>query len=265
MCYAITGGTHLNPVWKSVHPLHAVKALADDIAIIDNPNSDDDLTPYVLNGLGSDFREIAVPIWARENPFAFEELHDLLVGHENYLRCLEAATHQLVVATNFTNRKSGSSGGQPRSFNKQFGLSHYSGQGQAQARSANRDGCRSNGSGRPNNNQRPYKPKCQICDQLGHTAKSCPQLNSNDITANSTTTSTAKEQKWLLDFPASHNITSDFQNLSIHYEYGRTNEVVLGDGSSLAISHVETDHEGDPTKRFENGVYIFPESLVGTS
>ena len=44
--------------------IHAVKALANKIAIIDHPISDDDLTLYVLNGLGPDFREIAAPIRA---------------------------------------------------------------------------------------------------------------------------------------------------------------------------------------------------------
>jgi hypothetical protein len=62
-----------------------VKALADEIAIINHLILDDDLTLYVLNGLGIDFREIVVPIQARETPLAFEELHDLLVGHESYL------------------------------------------------------------------------------------------------------------------------------------------------------------------------------------
>ena len=65
--------------------LHAIKALADEIAIIDQLISDDDLTLYVLNGLGPDFREIAAPIRARETSLAFEELHELLVGHESYL------------------------------------------------------------------------------------------------------------------------------------------------------------------------------------
>ncbi|KAF5482360.1 hypothetical protein F2P56_002936 [Juglans regia] len=46
--------------------LHVVKALADEIALIDHPISNDDLTLYILNGLGSDFREIVVPIRARE-------------------------------------------------------------------------------------------------------------------------------------------------------------------------------------------------------
>ena len=35
--------------------LHVVKALVDEITIIDHPISDDDLTLYVLNGLGPYF------------------------------------------------------------------------------------------------------------------------------------------------------------------------------------------------------------------
>ena len=42
--------------------LHIVKALANEIAIIDHSISDDDLTLYVLNGLGPNFREIVAPI-----------------------------------------------------------------------------------------------------------------------------------------------------------------------------------------------------------
>ena len=66
--------------------LHAVKTLSDKIATMDHSISDDDLTPYVLNGLGPDFWEIVAPIRARELPLTFEDLHDLLVGHEAYLR-----------------------------------------------------------------------------------------------------------------------------------------------------------------------------------
>ena len=39
-----------------------MKALADEIAIIDHSISDDDLTLYVLNGLGPNFWEIVAPI-----------------------------------------------------------------------------------------------------------------------------------------------------------------------------------------------------------
>ena len=50
--------------WSIIEYLRAVKALADEMAIIDHPISDDDLTLYVLNGLGPDFREIAARIRA---------------------------------------------------------------------------------------------------------------------------------------------------------------------------------------------------------
>jgi hypothetical protein len=102
--------------------MHTVKALADEIALIDHPISEDDLTLYILNGLGPDYREIAAPIWARERPLSFEELHDLLVSHECYLRRLDATTQQLIATTNFSNRRSSSSssngGNIYRGFNK---------------------------------------------------------------------------------------------------------------------------------------------------
>lgn len=72
--------------------LHAIKVLANEIALIDHLISDDDLTLYVINGLELNFREIAAPIQAREKSLMFEELHDLFVGHESYLRRMEMAS-----------------------------------------------------------------------------------------------------------------------------------------------------------------------------
>ena len=63
--------------------LHGIKVIADELAIIDHPVSDDDLTLYILNELGPEFREIVTPIRARETSLKFEEIHDLLVGHES--------------------------------------------------------------------------------------------------------------------------------------------------------------------------------------
>ena len=37
--------------------LHRIKVIADELAIIDHPVSDDDLTLYILNGLGPEFLE----------------------------------------------------------------------------------------------------------------------------------------------------------------------------------------------------------------
>ncbi|KAF5471397.1 hypothetical protein F2P56_008203 [Juglans regia] len=201
--------------------LHTIKLTVDELARIDHPVSDDDLTIYILNGLGPEFREIAAPIRARENPLKFEELHDLLISHEGYLRRLEQQATQPVVATaNFTQRKPASSG--------------MNGQ-----RSKSRDNNKRNTNG---SGFRKYKPKCQLCDQLGHTAKTCPKHNQNDFSANCAASSKNKGQKWLVDSAASHNMTTDLSNLSIHSEYDGTDEVVIGDGSG-------SDHGGDSTQR----------------
>ena len=221
--------------------LHAVKALADEIAIIDHPISDDDLTLYVLNCLGLDFWEIAAPIRARESSLAFEELHNLLVGHDAYLRRLEVATQQLVVSANFTKMKHSAPGGiQSWSFKK-----HDSSRGPLGSNlsknfnGAQHDGRRSNNiSGRPNYSNRRYQPKCQLCDQLGHIAKSCPQFHSQNVSINCASASNGRDKNWLLDSAASHNITGDLSNLSIHSEYDGTDEVILRDSSGLAVSHI---------------------------
>ncbi|KAL6346343.1 hypothetical protein AAG906_033139 [Vitis piasezkii] len=62
---------------------------------------------------------------------------------------------------------------------------------------------------------------------------------------NCVTSSNGKNKTWLMDSATSHNITGDLANLSIHNEYDGTDEVILGDGSAC-----------------ENGVYIFPESMM---
>ncbi|KAF5468676.1 hypothetical protein F2P56_012814, partial [Juglans regia] len=58
------------------------------------------------------------------------------------------------------------------------------------------------------------------------------------MSANCANKSTGKSAKSLLDSDASHNITSDLSNLSIHSEYDGTDVVVIGDGSGLSVTHI---------------------------
>ncbi|WKA03007.1 hypothetical protein VitviT2T_021146 [Vitis vinifera] len=66
--------------------LQTIKGIADELALIDTHLSDDDLTIFALNGLGSGFKEISAAIRARDTPVSFEELHDKLVEHESFLK-----------------------------------------------------------------------------------------------------------------------------------------------------------------------------------
>ena len=53
-----------------------------------------------------------------------------------------------------------------------------------------------------------------------------------------------------MDSVASHNMTTNLSNLSIHSEYDGTDEVVLGDGSGLQVSHTRSLSFISPTRIF---------------
>ena len=203
--------------------LHEVKVTANKLSLIDAPVSDDDLTLYVLNELGFEFRDMVAPIRTRETVLSFAELHDLLIGHEQYLKRMDAhSSSTLVVTANTSQRRSSN----PRFRN-------------------NKNHFKQNFS----NIASPKRPfvVCQICDRPGHTAKNCIKLQSSP-TANYTTSSAPSKDKWLLDSAASHNITSDLANLSIHSEYDGQDEVVLGDGTGLHVTHIGSTTVSSPSR-----------------
>ncbi|RVW39905.1 Retrovirus-related Pol polyprotein from transposon RE1 [Vitis vinifera] len=77
-----------------------------------------------------------------------------------------------------------------------------------------------------------------------------------NVSINCATISTGNDKNWLLDSTASHNITCDFSNLSIHSEDDGTNKVILGDGSDKITGAILLKGACN------NGIYTFPESLV---
>ena len=85
---------------------------------------------------------------------------------------------------------------------------------------------------------------------MGHIARSCPQFHSHNVSINCATASNGRDKNWLLDSSASHNITGDLSNLSIHSEYDGTDEVILGDGSGLAVSHIGSLALHSPHRNF---------------
>ena len=54
--------------------------------------------------------------------------------------------------------------------------------------------------------------------------------------------------QWLLDSGASHHVTVDLSNLSFHTPYTGSDDIMIGDGSSLLITHTGTSHGGNPFK-----------------
>ncbi|TXG72777.1 hypothetical protein EZV62_001356 [Acer yangbiense] len=98
--------------------LNSMPTDQDELAIIDAPIDDDDLTIHVLRGLKSAFKDISAAIRSRECSISFKELHDKLVEHEGFLK-REVANQELVIIANYMH-KHGNNNFKPRKgpFNK---------------------------------------------------------------------------------------------------------------------------------------------------
>ena len=55
---------------------------------------------------------------------------------------------------------------------------------------------------------------------------------------------------WLLDSSASHHVTSDLNNLNLHAPYDGPNDVVIGDGTGLHITHSDSTSLPIPSRSF---------------
>ncbi|CAJ2642194.1 unnamed protein product [Trifolium pratense] len=231
--------------------LFQIKRVADELAVLDATISDDDITLYVLNGLGSEYRDIAASIRTRERSFTFEELYSHLIAHEEFLQKEDAHAEVAAPTANFhqrngprnfrgrnTHRRGGRHASQPSQNMKHGSMDSFN---PMQSFSRNQHFSNNNyrpfqqGPSRSQNhfNSRAHRslPSCQFCDFPGHIAKNCPQFMQSAPTANYA----AANSNWIFDRGANHHITTDLNNLSLHANYEGLDSVTIGDGSGLAI------------------------------
>ena len=78
--------------------LHNKKIIIDNLALIGHSLSDEEVTVHILNGLGDEYKELAVAIRARNSPVSFEELYDKLTDFEIYLKRKDKLPRQSIMA-----------------------------------------------------------------------------------------------------------------------------------------------------------------------
>ncbi|KAJ1422273.1 gag-polypeptide of LTR copia-type [Sesbania bispinosa] len=79
--------------------IQGIKAISDELSVIDNLLDTTDLVIYTLNGLGVEYREISAVLRARETPIDFAKLHEKLVDIETHLHRDEPSGTNPILAT----------------------------------------------------------------------------------------------------------------------------------------------------------------------
>ena len=64
-----------------------------------------------------------------------------------------------------------------------------------------------------------------------------PPSFSSQLRAHFVAQSNGSNTGWLMDSGASHHVTSDLQNMSLHSEHDDSDDIVIGNGTSLHITH----------------------------
>jgi hypothetical protein len=198
--------------------LQGIKVISDELSIIDNPLDNTDLVIHTLNGLGNEYKEISAALRSRETPIEFAELHEKLMDFETLMRRDSPTTSEPTVVT---------ANAVTHSKNQNF------------SRGPNRK--------QPTGGQN-YEKRviCQYCEKPGHSAKVCYKIKgypnrsqvrpTANVAAHQSQTP-AHNNNWIMDTGASHHITQDLQQLTLAQPYPGSDQVLVGDGTGLQISH----------------------------
>ena len=202
---------HLSRTVKGSKPvaefLQTIKTIADELAVINSPVDDIDLVIHTLNGLDSDFKEVATALHTRETPVSFDELHDILTDFEAYLQRNDHISESPTVITANHVHKGKSSSSKARYSSSSSGLAS---------------------SGRATSPTNSKRVTCQYCDKSGHTAKVCYKLHGYPPRSGSGSRPSAHHAQvapptanndWILDSGASHHITHDLDQLHLTSPY----------------------------------------------
>lgn len=245
--------THITHTNQSISAyMNSIKVCTDRLSAMGKPMDHEDITEKVLSGLDYEqFKSVIDAVNARDTPISFDELHEKLINKEA-TATLRAAV-SLPATVNIA---------QHRPYTPTPGLL-----GSAPSAAA-----------APNRPARPYLGKCQWCRVQGHSLGGCsvfkqqfptivvpspsfnraPKKPYHAPQAHVATVSNPTAESWLLDSGASHHVTNDLNNLSLHCPYDNTEELTIGDGSSLPIHNTGsfTLHTSSHKFHFNNVLHV---------
>jgi hypothetical protein len=239
---------------------HKFTHLTDTLAAVDQPLPPHEALSFLLAGLGSEYDSLVTSVKTQLHPMSLEDLYGHMLGHELCLAQNQPTVDLSNVSANFTNKGSSTRGGRGGRFTSNYNSNHGGGR-------SNFYSNRSRGRGRQNFSFN--RPVCQVCQKVGHVALQCYHRFDNSYTIESTsptqallaTSQQAPDPNWYLDTGVTHHVTHDLANLNIRAnEYQGSDQIRVGNGTSLPIKHIGTTQLSTPTVTFRlNNVLHVPD------
>ncbi|XP_019230959.1 PREDICTED: mucin-5AC-like [Nicotiana attenuata] len=95
----------------------------------------------------------------------------------------------------------------------------------------------------PNNRSNQQRVQCQLCDKFEHIAKVCRSKSHSALEGQANFTNRLSyasnpTNNWIVDSGASHHITNNSQSLQATTEFPGTDEIIVGEGKTIPITHI---------------------------
>ncbi|KAH0773427.1 hypothetical protein KY290_010564 [Solanum tuberosum] len=226
--------------------VQGVKAIADKLAALQHPVTNDNLVEFVLAGLGPAYRPFTRSFESHHEDVTFDVLYGMLLNEERQLK-REDASNVISPIAQYTQSSISTQCGRGRGSTSR-GRGRFSSHGSS-PQSQSRHYAPTTHSGTYSGNPQPSSDfsgiACHNCEGKGHNARVCPSprtTNGNRVSghpsSNLASASSQAAQNWLMDSGTTHHLTFDLDNLAIHSAYHGPEEVILGNGSKFPISHI---------------------------
>ncbi|XP_013601082.1 PREDICTED: uncharacterized protein LOC106308463 [Brassica oleracea var. oleracea] len=216
----------------------------DQLTLLGKPLDHEDKIEYFIDGLPEEYKSVTEQVEGRDISPSIVEIHEKLINKEAKLLASSTPSANPIpmIANMATSRpKQHQQRGNNSNWNNKPRPNQFNSQKQEYKTSKG------------------YQGRCQICSVFGHSARRCPQMPQQFTNvssspfrpwqprANLAVSAQHPSTVWLMDSGATHHLTSDLQNMSLHQPYHGDDSVLIGDGSGLPITHTgEGSQLGDP-------------------